>query len=147
MNDPNVEFDYNELAFLFCKVQVLVKSKCSATEESIWLNISSKLEKAIADMDNECKPVTEYTPLDITFFEDDEIIKGETDCEIQSSISFDTKNVNGAHARVTIKANHGIITYYLDGNKLPLKGNEYIFLTNASCYWISGYKEKYGYKL
>lgn len=70
-----IELDYNELAFLFCKVQVLVKSKSSATEKSLWINISNKLQDAIADMDKRFKPATEFTPLNIHFFEDDELTK------------------------------------------------------------------------
>lgn len=71
----SIELDYNELAFLFVQIHGLAKSKCSATMRGLYENISNKLEVAITDMDKEFKTSTEYTPLNITFFEDDEPIK------------------------------------------------------------------------
>ena len=70
----SIEFDYNELVFLFVKVEELSKSKCSATVKLLYENIASKLEDAINDIGKEF-PSTEYTPLNIHFFEDDEPAK------------------------------------------------------------------------
>lgn len=71
MKEPNVELDYTELSFLFCKVHELEKSGNSQTERILWNNIAIKLENAITKIDKAVvsSTNTEFTSENIGFID------------------------------------------------------------------------------